>query len=160
MNQAPLEIVVDDREARHSRVTELLEENPAIRITRKRLRVGDYIILGRVIAERKRIPDFLASLRDGRLFRQARALANCGLRGLMILEGHGNEWDRVGVQRAAIQGAMRAQALLKKFDNIERIITASELELCTIDGIGPQTEAAIRDAVKEEISDYRYLQLK
>lgn len=106
MSEAPLNIVVDDRETRTSRVADFLKEDPDARIIRKRLRVGDYLVEGRVVVERKRIPDFLSSLCDGRLFRQASALANCRLRGLMILEGPGSEWNHAGVHRSAIQGAM------------------------------------------------------
>jgi len=106
MAKGPLTIIVDDREARASRVANILEENHEAQVIRKRLRAGDYLVEGHILVERKRIPDFLASLCDGRLFRQAAALANGGLRGLVIIEGHGPEWNRRGVGRAAIQGAL------------------------------------------------------
>lgn len=106
MTKEPLTIIVDDREARASRVADLLDENPEAQVIRKRLRTGDYLVEGRILVERKRIPDFLGSLCDGRLFRQAAALANGGLRGLVIIEGHNKEWHQRDVRRAAIQGAL------------------------------------------------------
>jgi len=105
MTKEPLTIIVDDREARASRVADLLEENPEAQVIRKRLRTGDYLVEGRILVERKRIPDFLASLCDGRLFRQAAALAKGGLRAVVIIEGRGEEWNQRKVGRAAIQAA-------------------------------------------------------
>jgi len=221
MPAPPLQIIVDDREARSSRVIEFLAEETEVQISRKRLRSGDYLVEGRIIAERKRIPDFLASLCDGRLFSQASALASCGLRGILILEGQGSDWILTGVNRAAIQGAMltlgvvfdlqilrsrdeaetahlllftarqirqraqvtirrpgwrpkgkrarqlyiltslpgvgatRARALLKHFGSVERVISASEAELLTVDGIGPRTATAIQEAVHETTTPYQ-----
>lgn len=51
------------------------------------LPVGDYVIDGRVVIERKTTPDFLGSLRTGRLFRQVAALARCGRKRALIIEG-------------------------------------------------------------------------
>lgn len=219
MPEAPLRIFVDDREG-HSGVTAQLEAAEGTQVIRKRLRVGDYLIEGRVIAERKRIPDFLASLCDGRLFRQAAALAATGLRALVILEGAGCEWHQTNVRREAIQGALltlgvvfdlqilrsrdeaetaqillfaarqlhehantglrrpgrrprgkrarqlyiltslpgvgatRAQALLKQFGSVQRILSASEAELLSVEGVGPHTAAAIQWAVRERAVTY------
>jgi len=220
MEGAPLHVFVDDREVR-SRVAALLEDMEDIQVTRKWLKTGDYLIEGRVIVERKRIPDFLSSLCDGRLFRQAAALAASGLRALVILEGPGSEWRQSKLRREAIQGAMltlgvifdlqilrsrdeaetaqiivfaahqlrqsahaalrrpgwrprgkrsrqlyiltslpgvgatRAQALLKHFGSVEHVISASEVELLAVSGVGPHTAAAIQWAVREEVIPYR-----
>jgi ERCC4-type nuclease len=105
MHEAPLQIFVDDREFR-SRVAGFLEAAEDARVIRKRLKVGDYLIEGRLLVERKRIPDFLTSLCDGRLFRQAAALAASGLRALVILEGTSADWHHSKLRREAIQGAL------------------------------------------------------
>ncbi|MDP2876984.1 MAG: ERCC4 domain-containing protein [Holophaga sp.] len=219
MHETPMRIFVDDRESR-SRVLEYLEATEGTQVIRKRLKTGDYLIEDRVIAERKRIPDFLTSLCDGRLFNQASALTNCGLRALLILEGHAAEWNRTNIRREAIQGALltlgvifdlqvlraqdeaetaqiilfaarqlrqnkrvgvrrpgfrpkgkrarqlyiltslprvgssRAKTLLDHFGSNERIVTASETELRTLSGIGPQTAKAIHNAVREDPLPY------
>lgn len=51
------------------------------------LRVGDYVVNGRIVLERKTYADFALSVIDGRLFRQAAALARQTLRPLVIVEG-------------------------------------------------------------------------
>ncbi len=49
MTEGPLIITVDDREARTSRVADFLAANTGVQVTRKRLRVGDYLAQGRII---------------------------------------------------------------------------------------------------------------
>jgi hypothetical protein len=51
------------------------------------LGVGDYSIDGAVLIERKTATDFAQSLMDGRLFSQAKQMANSPLRTAYILEG-------------------------------------------------------------------------
>ena len=52
----------------------------------QRLRVGDYIVNGTVLIERKSAADFAVSILDGRLFRQARVMARTSLRTLFLIE--------------------------------------------------------------------------
>ena len=52
----------------------------------QRLRVGDVAVGDRVLIERKTVDDYLASLADGRLFRQATQLA-AAPRPILIREG-------------------------------------------------------------------------
>ena len=61
--------------------------------------------------ERKRVSDFLESLRQGRLFSQANRLAASPYRPFLILEGQSDEWRRAGVTREGIQGALVALAI-------------------------------------------------
>jgi ERCC4-type nuclease len=96
---------VDDREARGCGVSLLLTGKGAT-VSVRRLRVGDYVIEGKAVLERKRVPDFLSSLFEGRLFGQASRLADSPLRPLLILEGTTSEWTRRQVRREAIQGAL------------------------------------------------------
>lgn len=72
----------------------------------KRLRTGDYLIEGKVVLERKRVRDFLESLKEGRLFAQASRLAVQPLGAFLILEGPVGAWRAAGVTREGIQGAM------------------------------------------------------
>jgi Fanconi anemia group M protein len=51
------------------------------------LDTGDYLIDNDVLVERKTIGDFVASLRDGRLFPQAARLAHCRYRSVLLIEG-------------------------------------------------------------------------
>ena len=83
----PMRIWVDDREARGCGVARLLADREGVTLIVRRLRTGDYVIEGKAVLERKRVPDFLESLRQGRLFAQARRLASSPLRPFLILEG-------------------------------------------------------------------------
>ena len=51
------------------------------------LPVADYVVDRRVFIERKTTPDFLGSLKTGRLFRQVAALARGGQKRALIVEG-------------------------------------------------------------------------
>jgi ERCC4-type nuclease len=101
-----IRIWVDDREARGSGIAARLAELEGVSITVKRLRTGDYLIEGKAVLERKRVPDFLGSLFDGRLFAQAKRLADAPVRALLILEGPASEWTQRHIAREAVQGAM------------------------------------------------------
>ena len=74
MEAGPGDIVCDDREER-SGVVAALRLRADVRVTVRRLAFGDYLVGGRVLVERKTLGDFALSLVDGRLFRQAVALA-------------------------------------------------------------------------------------
>jgi ERCC4-type nuclease len=102
----PIRIWVDDREARGAEVAARLAKEEGVFVGVKRLRTGDYLIEGKALLERKRVPDFMESLLDGRLFAQARGLAETPLRAFLILEGPASEWTQRHIRREAIQGAM------------------------------------------------------
>jgi DNA excision repair protein ERCC-4 len=110
-NGQPIRIWVDDREARGSGIAARLAAMEGASVTVKRLRTGDYLIEGKAVLERKRVTDFLESLRQGRLFSQANRLAASPYRPFLILEGPSHEWQRVGVTRAGIQGALVTLAI-------------------------------------------------
>lgn len=80
------EIVIDTREHR-SRVHDLLVEATDLRCRVGRLGVGDYLVGGRVLVERKTLDDFGASVIDARVFDQANRLARSPLAGVLLLEG-------------------------------------------------------------------------
>jgi len=101
-----IRIWVDDREARGSGIATRLAQMQGVSITVKRLRAGDYLIEGKAVLERKQVPDFLGSLFDGRLFAQAKRLADAPVRAFLILEGPASEWTQRHITREAVQGAM------------------------------------------------------
>jgi Fanconi anemia group M protein len=72
----------------------------------RRLQVGDVAIGDRVVIERKAVDDYVASLGDGRLFRQAARLAGAVPRPALILEG-----DRSFLESRIDRGALRGVEL-------------------------------------------------
>ena len=63
-------VVVDDRES-SSGVLRALREIADVKVTVQRLPRGDCLIDGRILFERKTLPDLAESIKDGRLFKQA-----------------------------------------------------------------------------------------
>jgi ERCC4-type nuclease len=100
-----LQVVVDDREARCG-VVEVLRGQPEVMVAVRRLAVGDYVVDGRLVVERKRLVDFAASVKDGRLFRQGLRLAKVGGWRALILEGVSGDLAGSGMRREALQGAL------------------------------------------------------
>jgi ERCC4-type nuclease len=105
-SRVAIRIWVDDREARGSGLAGRLAALEGVSVTVKRLRTGDYLIEGKAVLERKRVPDFLESLFEGRLFAQAKRLADSSVRPFLILEGPASEWTHRHIKRESIQGAM------------------------------------------------------
>lgn len=62
----PTSIIVDDREPES--VTAALKVQPDCHVSIQRLSLGDYQVDDRLLFERKTLPDFAASVMDGRLF--------------------------------------------------------------------------------------------
>ncbi len=106
LDNAPVHIVVDDREKAGGKVLAALAECHDATVEVARLDVGDYHIEHRVVVERKTAADFAASLIDGRLFHQAAALAIAPERAVLVLEGCEKDWHDTGVRREALQGAL------------------------------------------------------
>ena len=79
-------ITVDDRE-RSSGLIELLV-NTGIEVTIRHLPCCDYIINNEIAIERKTGRDFLVSIVDGRLFKQAKAMKNSLPRPIFLIEGN------------------------------------------------------------------------
>jgi DNA excision repair protein ERCC-4 len=98
-------ILVDDRE-QPSGVAEELGKLNGVLVRIEHLAVGDYNIDGAVLIERKSATDFAQSLIDGRLFSQAKQMADSPLRTACILEGSSADWFGLGVSRESIQGAL------------------------------------------------------
>ncbi len=120
----PVEIVADDRE-RDSGIAERLAELPGLQVTRRRLALGDYLVAGRVVIERKTLADLALSIADGRLFRQAIRMTRSIYRPLLLIEGRPAEPGMPGVSRAAIQGAILSLAMFLNIPCL-RSLDASE----------------------------------
>ena len=71
-----------------------------------RLELGDYLLDGRLLFERKTLSDLAASLKDGRLFEQGIRLAASPLHKAIILEGNSHDLMKCGMRREALQGAL------------------------------------------------------
>lgn len=103
----PIPVSVDHRESRADTIP-VLQASEHFTVTFAQLAVGDYLVDHTFIFERKRLGDLIASIQDGRVFRQARALAELEppLRGAIILEGTSADITDSAMRREAIQGAL------------------------------------------------------
>jgi len=108
---------VDPRE-RAARLPALAQACDRFDVRIRQLSVGDYLIDGGVVVERKTYADFATSLIDGRLFPQAAALARSPHRPLLLLEGPVP--DRLpAVHPHALQGAIASLAVMWRLPVIE-----------------------------------------
>lgn len=104
-------IVADDREA-SSAVPAALQQLPGVRVIFKRLPIGDYVVDGRCVFERKTVVDFAASIMDGRLFAQATRLVSLTQPAALILEGRSSDLAASQMRRESLQGAMVSLSLI------------------------------------------------
>ena len=61
-------VTVDHREAK-SNVARVLPDTSGVTVSFSHLGTGDYLVDNGLLVERKTIPDFAASIKDGRLLR-------------------------------------------------------------------------------------------
>ncbi len=104
-------VTVDDREARCG-VLEALQRHADCTVQVKRLRLGDYVIDGRLVCERKTLPDLVESIIDGRFLGQASRLVSNPLRPVILLEGTARDIAQCDMSREAIQGALIAASVM------------------------------------------------
>jgi ERCC4-type nuclease len=76
-----------DYSERNAPLLELVRQSGVFDVQMVRLEIGDYLIDGGVIVERKTYADFGISLADGRLFRQVARLAYSPHRPVVLIEG-------------------------------------------------------------------------
>ena len=105
MSKDAMEIIADDRE-QSSGLLEAFSAFDNISLRVERLALGDYLIDGRLLVERKTISDLVVSIKDGRLFSQACRLADSDLLTVVLLEGTGMDLASIKMRREAIQGAL------------------------------------------------------
>jgi len=105
----PLQVTIDDREP--GTLEQEFRELGNMIIHRRRLAVGDYLFDGDFLVERKSIPDFCLSIKDGRLFTQAGKLMQSRVPACLILEGKNREFKRTDFSPKAIQGILLSISL-------------------------------------------------
>ena len=121
----PYIVIVDSREYRTAEDVVKNLRRLGATVIEKMLEVGDYIVSDKVIIERKKVHDFISSIVDGRLFEQAKKLADACQRPVLILEG--NLWSAVkyrNVHMHAVLGALLTLAV--KFNMLVLLSRDSE----------------------------------
>ena len=111
MHPQAINIAIDDRE-RSDDVSATLAKMANVTVQTRRLPLGDYEVDGRLLVERKTLPDFAVSVIDGRLFRQMTRLAMSPIKGVLILEGRSRDLHKTGIRREALQGALLTTSLI------------------------------------------------
>jgi DNA excision repair protein ERCC-4 len=144
MNNDAINIVADDRE-RNCGVIEALRDFKEVALDVRRIPVGDYVVDRKIIIERKSLRDFVLSIMQGRLFRQAIALKKSGMHPVLILEGTTKNIASFGLKRESIQGAIITVSvimgvpLLRSKDNLETakliVMTAKQVNRSDSRGI-------------------------
>ena len=125
-DEANTKIFIDHREKANILPKKLLEYGIDIELTR--LDIGDYLLGKDCCVEFKTVPDFVASILDGRLLQQARALRTHYPHAIIIIEGSEDLYAVRNVHPHAIQGAFAA---LLKF-NISIIQTKTPHETASL----------------------------
>ena len=107
-----LHICVDSNEASSRRdIVTYLKFN-GFDVDIRRLDVCDYVVSDRVGVERKDVSDFLGSMKDGRLFSQAKDMAGVYERPILILEGQmSRALKRSAMKPSSVYGALSSLAL-------------------------------------------------
>lgn len=129
-------LILDDRE-RSSPLPALLAQTGVFDIEVRRLAVGDYLVDGRLLFERKTLPDLVLSIKDGRLFNQALRLAASPLRAALVIEGTARDLAGSGMRWEAVQGALVTVALfigLPLLRSRTPVETARTLEFAALQG--------------------------
>lgn len=107
-----LHICIDSNEASSRRdIVNYMMWN-GVEVDIKKLDICDYVVSDRVGIERKDASDFLGSIKDGRLFSQARDMAQAYERPIIILEGQlSRAFKRSAMKPASVYGALSSLAL-------------------------------------------------
>lgn len=100
-----ISIQVDDRESAGA-VLPALRQRLDFRVAIAHLPLGDYLVDGRFLFERKTMSDLVVSIISGRLFDQALRLVKAPIRAALILEGTSRDLAECGMSWEAIQGAL------------------------------------------------------
>ena len=98
-----MKIIVDYREE-PSGIADLLMRR-GIDVSVEKIACGDYIINNRITIERKTASDFVVSIFDGRLFKQASRLKTNTKIPLFLIEGNPFRTD-INIDRCAVRGAI------------------------------------------------------
>jgi DNA excision repair protein ERCC-4 len=105
-DELKVNLLIDFREQRSGITGEIEKLTRKVTFTMGNLPAGDYLIADKIIVERKTITDFLASVKSGRIFKQAFRMAHSGKNGLIIIEGDKSMVNTGSMSRKAVQGAL------------------------------------------------------
>jgi len=144
-----LKVCVDSNEASARREIVNYLRLVGCEVDVRRLSVCDYVVSDRCGIERKDVRDFVGSLRDGRLFSQAKEIADAYEAPVLVLEGHlPRVFRRSRMRPASVYGAMASLTLDYGFS----IIPTGD----------PDSTAVLihRLAYREQASESRPLQLR
>jgi Fanconi anemia group M protein len=145
----PLSICIDSNEASGRREIVNYLRLSGFDVEIRKLDVCDYVVSDRCGVERKDVSDFLGSMKDGRLFKQARAMAEAYEKPVLILEGRmSRAFKRSRMRPASVYGALASLAL--------------EYGLSVIPTEDPDSTAILlhRLAYREQAKEDRPLQLR
>ncbi len=102
-------VLADHREKSNRIVKELI--NLGISVKTAQLESADYLLSGKVGVELKKVPDFVASIIDGRLLEQARSLKKNFEKAVLIIEGEEDIYSIRKVHANAIRGMLSSIVL-------------------------------------------------
>ena len=102
-------ILADHREKDNKVVKELIDLG--ISVKTGQLETADYLVSGRVGVELKKVPDFVASIIDGRLLEQVRFLKQSFDKAVLIIEGEEDIYAVRKVHANAIRGMLSSIVL-------------------------------------------------
>lgn len=102
-------VLADHREKNNRIVKELLDSGVSVKTGQ--LESADYLVSGRVGVELKKIPDFVASIIDGRLLDQVRDLKKNFEKAVLIIEGEEDVYAVRKVHANAIRGMLSSIVL-------------------------------------------------
>ena len=102
-------ILADHREKDNRVVKELIDIGVSVKTAQ--LHSADYIVSGRVGVELKKVPDFVASIIDGRVLEQVHGLKKNFEKAILIIEGEENIYAVRNVHANAIRGMLASIVL-------------------------------------------------
>jgi len=144
-----LHIFVDSNEASNRRDIVNYLRLSGFTVDIQKLDVCDFVVSDRVGIERKDTSDFLGSMKDGRLFKQAQSMSEVYEKPILILEGQmSRALKRSRMKPASIYGALSSLAL--------------DYGLSIIPTENPDTTAVLlhRLAYREQVKEERPVQLR
>jgi len=102
-------ILADHREKNNRVVKELIDAGISVKTAQ--LTTADYVVSGKVGVELKKVPDFVASIIDGRILEQVRDLKSSFPKAILIIEGEEDIYSVRNVHANAIRGMLASIVL-------------------------------------------------
>lgn len=102
-------VLADHREKNNRVVKELIDAGVSVRTAQ--LASADYVVSGKVGVELKKVPDFVASIIDGRILDQVRDLKNSFPKAVLVIEGEEDIYSVRKVHANAIRGMLASIVL-------------------------------------------------